>query len=405
MTTVTVEPSNRRFAIEGTGLVLLGIVLVALNLRPAVTSLGALLDEVRAGLHLSGTMAGLITTLPVLSFAAFGSITPRLARRFGPHRILSSAVALLSLGLLARALTDSAWVFFGTSALALAGIASANVLLPGLVKRHFPTKVGLVTGVYTMTLTLGTAIAAATTVPMANALGGWHWGLAVWAAVAAIAVLPWLFLRRHDRAGLATTVAASPVKPARTRIGWALAVFFGAQSLSAYVVMGWLPQLYRDAGFSAQTAGLLVAGLMAIGVPLALFMPALAARRPDQRPVVLVLVTATALGYLGLIFAPHAGALLWTVLLAVGQSAFPLTLAMIGLRSRTPEGTVTLSAFAQSAGYLMAAAGPMLVGALYTSTHSWLLPLVFLLGIVVLQGAVGMVAGRPQYLEDARLRD
>nr|MBA3488819.1 MFS transporter [Longispora sp. (in: high G+C Gram-positive bacteria)] len=154
MTTVTVEQNKRRFAIEGTGLVFLGIVLIALNLRPAITSLGALLDEVQEGLHLSGAITGLVTSLPVICFAVFGFLTPRLARRFGPHRVLSISVVLLAVGLLARALTDSAIVFFSTSALALAGIACANVLLPSLVKQHFPHRIGLVTGVYTMTLML-----------------------------------------------------------------------------------------------------------------------------------------------------------------------------------------------------------------------------------------------------------
>ncbi|WP_018348061.1 CynX/NimT family MFS transporter [Longispora albida] len=404
MVAVTVEQNSKRWlAAEGTGLVLLGIILVALNLRPAVTSLGALLDEVRAGLHLSGTMAGLVTTLPVLSFAAFGALTPALARRFGPHRILSSSVALLAAGLVARALTDSALVFFVTSALALAGIASANVLLPGLVKHHFPDKVGLVTGAYTMTLTLGALLAAATTVPVAHALGGWHAGLAIWAGVAAVAVLPWLFLRRRDRGLDSAAAARSAVRPSRTAIGWALAVYFGTQSLNAYVIMGWLPQIYRDSGFSANTAGLLVAGIMATGIPLAFFMPSLAARRPDQRIVVVALNACYAVAYLGLLLAPVQGVLVWTLLFGLGQGAFPLALAMIGLRSRTPEGTVALSAFAQSAGYLIAALGPMLVGTLYATTGGWTAPLLVLLAVVAVQGGAGLLAGRPRYLEDTAL--
>ncbi len=404
---VTTAPDAERTGprtalVEGGWLVLLAIVLVALNLRPAVTSLGTLLDQIHASLHLSGLLAGILTTLPVLCFATFGALTPRLARRFGPHRVLAVATGVLTAGLLARAVTDTTWVFVGTSAFALAGIACANILLPVLVKQHFPARVGLMTGVYTMALTLGSSLAAAATVPLAHALGGWHVGLGIWAAAAAVAFVPWVLLHRRDAgpADGADAGAVPAVRPSRTSVGWALALYFGAQSLNAYVIMGWLPQLFRDAGFSAGTAGLMVAAIMAFGIPVALIMPTLAARRPDQRWIVFALTACYLIGYAGLLVAPRAGAWAWVVALALGQGAFPLALALIGLRSRTAAGTVALSAFAQSAGYLFAAAGPLLVGVLYTSTGGWTLPLLVLIGVIVLQGVVGTVAARPRYLED-----
>ena len=393
---------DSRGKIAAAGLVAVGIVLVALNLRPAIISLGALLAQVRAGLHLSGTVAGLITALPVLCFAAFGAVTPRLARRFGAHALLAGAVGLLAVGLALRALTGSTVVFLVTSALALAGIAIGNILLPVLVKQHFPHRVGLLTGVYTMTLTAGTAVAAAVAVPAAHALGGWREGLGLWALVAAVAVVPWVLIARRHRPSTGPTQAgpAARIRPARTRIGWALALFFGAQSLTAYVIMGWLPALYHDAGFSPAVAGLLTAAIMAIGVPVAIVLPAFAARRADQRAIVLVLAAFSATGYLGLLLAPHAGALLWTVLLALGQGAFPLVLAMIGMRARTAAGTVALSAFTQSTGYLITALGPLLVGVLREATGDWTAPLVLLMGVVVVQGMAGMAAARPRYIDE-----
>ncbi len=406
--TVTTAPnaartSSRAALVEGGWLVFLAIVLVALNLRPAVTSLGTLLDQIHASLHLSGLLAGVLTTLPVLCFATFGALTPRLARRFGPHRVLAVATGVLTVGLLARAVTDTTWVFVGTSALALAGIACANILLPVLVKQHFPARVGLVTGVYTMALTLGSSLAAAATVPLAHALGGWHVGLGIWAAAAAVAFVPGVLLHRRDAgpAGGADIGASVPVvRPSRTAVGWALALYFGTQSLNGYVIMGWLPQLFRDTGFSAGTAGLMVAAIMAFGIPVALIMPTLAARRPDQRWIVFALNACYLIGYAGLLVAPRVGTWAWVVALALGQGAFPLALALIGLRSRTAAGTVALSAFAQSAGYLFAAAGPLVVGVLYTATGGWTLPLLVLIGVIVLQGVVGTVAARPRYLED-----
>ncbi|TWH67797.1 CP family cyanate transporter-like MFS transporter [Micromonospora olivasterospora] len=394
--------------VRGGLLVLVGMLLVALNLRAAVTSLGALLDEVRTGLALSGTVAGFVTTLPTIAFAGLGALTPWLVRRFAPARVLVVAMLALAAGQALRVATDSAAVFLITSALALAGIAVANILLPMLVKQYFPHRTGLVTGAYTMALTLGTAVAAASAVPVAHAFGSWRAGLGVWAGLAALAVLPWVPLALRARAArrsrARTEAAAAParIRPGRTRLGWAMAVYFGAQSLSGYAIMGWLAQLFRDAGFQPQTAGLLLAGVTALGVPVALLMPALAGRLRTLSPLVLGLTAASTVSYLGLALAPHDAALLWVALLALGQGAFPLVLTTIGLRARTAEGTVALSAFAQSTGYLIAALGPLLVGVLYEATGGWTAPIGFLLAALAVQTAAGLVIARPRFVEDER---
>ncbi|OKI73975.1 MFS transporter [Micromonospora sp. CB01531] len=403
-----VAPPAARRAAGGGALVLVGMLLVALNLRAAVTSLGALLDEVRGGLGLSGTMAGFVTTLPTIAFAGLGALTPWLVRRWPAARVLVVAMLALTVGQVLRVVTDSAAVFVLTSALALAGIAVANILLPMLVKQHFAHRTGLVTGAYTMALTTGTTVAAASAVPVAHAFGSWRAGLGVWAGLAAVAVLPWVPLARRARAARRTAtrdaaVATSAgVRPARTRLGWAMAVYFGAQSLSGYAIMGWLAQLFRDAGYAPGTAGLLLAGVTALGVPVALAMPALAGRLPTLRPLVLGLTAFSAASYLGLAVAPHGLAPLWVLLLALGQGAFPLILTTIGLRARTAEGTVALSAFAQSTGYVIAALGPLLVGILYEATGGWTAPIGFLLVALAVQTAAGLVIARPRYIEDER---
>ncbi|KOX14913.1 MFS transporter [Micromonospora profundi] len=390
----------------GGALVLVGMLLVALNLRAAVTSLGALLDEIRDGLGLSGVTAGLVTTLPTIAFAGLGALTPWLVRKVAPARVLVVAMFALALGQVLRVLTDSTWVFVLTSALALAGIAVANILLPMLVKQHFPHRTGLVTGAYTMALTVGTTVAAATAVPIAHAFGSWRAGLGIWAALAALAVLPWvpLALRTRAAARRATPTprpaASARIRPERTRLGWAMAIYFGAQSLSGYAIMGWLAQLFRDAGYQPESAGLLLAGVTALGVPIALLMPTVAGRLATLRPLVLGLTAASALAYLGLAIAPHSAALLWVALLAIGQGAFPMILTAIGLRSRTAEGTVALSAFAQSTGYVIAALGPLMVGILYEVTGGWTAPLGFLLAALAVQTTAGMAIARPRYVED-----
>ena len=383
------------------GLVLLGVLLVAVNLRAAVTSVGALLEEVMGGLHLNPSMAGVVTMLPTLVFAAVGALTPRLARRFGIRTLFGSAMAVLAIGQVLRALTGSPVVFLLTSALALSGIAVANVVLPAYVRRAFPHRAGLVTGAYTMTLTLGVSVAAATSVPMAHAFGSWRDGIGAWSLLAAVAIVPWLVASRAGGpVAPPRSTVDSPVAPSRTRLGWLMALYFGAQSLSGYAVMGWLAHLFRDSGYSPSTSGLLLAGVTAVGVPIALGMPTLVNRFANQRPLIVVLGVAMVLSYVGLAVAPYAGALLWVVLIAIGQGAFPLVLTLIGLRARTEAGTVALSAFAQSVGYVIAAFGPLAVGVLYDVTGGWTVPLAVLIAVAIGQTAAGWAVGRRRFLED-----
>lgn len=379
-----------------------GIVLVALNLRPAVTSVGALLAQVQGGLSMSGTVAGLLTTLPALCFGVFSGLTPRLVRRFGAHRLLLAGMGAITVGLALRPLAGSAAVFIAISVVSLAGVAVGNVTLPVLVRTHFPDRLGLITAVYTTAMNLGTALASAVTVPAAHLAGGWRGGLAVWAVVAVVGLLPWLNALRagHGPVPSGPTGGAARVQPARTTLGWALAIYMGTQSLQAYVVFGWLAKIFADAGYRPATAGLLVSVVTAVGAPIAFLLPMLAGRRRDQRPFVVVLIACYVVGYLGLLLAPHAGALLWAVLIGIGGGAFPLALLLVGLRSRTPAGTSALSAFSQSVGYLIAATGPVLVGFLHELTHGWTVPVTFLLAMLVPQAASGLLAGRRRHIED-----
>jgi CP family cyanate transporter-like MFS transporter len=434
-----------------TRLVVVGIVLTALNLRPAITSLGALLEEVRGGLGMSGGVAGLLTSVPPLCFAVFGVMAPRLARRFGPGAVVCAGMVAITAGLAIRPYAGGTVGFLAASALALMGIAVSNVLMPVIVKRWFPDRVGSMTGLYSMALALGTSAAAAVTVPMTDTLGGsWRSGLAVWAGLAAAAVLPWVALvrargaesgsdapgrrtattagalgRRTDStsddgdrgpstsgdgdrgpsaAGAAARHEPDGLRITRSRTAWALAVFFGLQATAAYITMGWMAQIFRDAGVAAGTAGLLLAVTMVMGVPLAFVIPRLATRLPHQGPIVVVLGACGLAGYAGLYFAPAGGAWAWALLLGVSNCAFPLALTMVGMRARTGAGVAKLSAFAQSAGYLLSIPGPLLVGVLYQHSGGWGLPLALMAGLMVPQMAVGILAGRNRTVEDEAAR-
>ncbi|MFE3470424.1 CynX/NimT family MFS transporter [Streptomyces bacillaris] len=418
-------------------LIAVGLVLAALNLRPAITSLGALLEEVREGLHMSGSVAGVLTSVPPLCFALFGVMAPRLARRFGAGTVVCAGMAAIAAGLVIRPYVGSTAVFLAASALALMGIAVSNILMPVIVKRWFPDRVGTMTGLYSMALALGTALAAAVTVPLTGALGGnWQSGLAVWAVLAALAVLPWIVLVR-DRtpapgppaatrpgrgsgtasgsaegsgpaSGSASASGAADARSAeapalritRSRTAWGLACFFGLQATAAYITMGWMPQIFRDAGVPAGTAGVLLAVTMAMGVPLAFVIPRVAGRLRQQGPIVVVLGLCGLIGYTGLYLAPAAGAWAWALLLGVANCAFPLALTMIGMRSRTGAGVVRLSAFAQSTGYLLSIPGPLLVGVLYQHSGGWGLPIALMAGLMIPQMVAGVLAGRDRTIED-----
>ncbi|WP_433396428.1 CynX/NimT family MFS transporter [Streptomyces sp. CA-146814] len=395
-------------------LIAVGLVLAALNLRPAITSLGALLEEVRDGLHMSGSVAGVLTSVPPLCFAVFGVMAPRLARRFGAGAVVCAGMAAIAAGLVIRPYIGSTAGFLAASALALMGIAVSNILMPVIVKRWFPDRVGTMTGLYSMALALGTALAAAVTVPLTSAMGGsWQSGLAVWAVLAALAVLPWIVLVRDktpapgtpapDRSASGQTsrpADAPELRITRSRTAWGLACFFGLQATAAYITMGWMPQIFRDAGVSAGTAGVLLAVTMAMGVPLAFVIPRVAGRLKQQGPIVVVLGLCGLIGYGGLYLAPAAGAWVWAVLLGVANCAFPLALTMIGMRSRTGAGVVRLSAFAQSTGYLLSIPGPLLVGVLYQHSGGWGLPIALMAGLMIPQMVAGVLAGRDRTVED-----
>jgi CP family cyanate transporter-like MFS transporter len=375
--------------------------LAAFSLRPAISSVGPLLEEIRHGLGMSPAVAGALTSLPALCFALAGTACPWLARRLGIDVLLTGAMALLAVGLLLRPVVTGGQVgFLVFSAVALTGIGLGNVVMPAFVKRHFPDRIGVITGLYSTSLTSGAALAAAVSVPVADVLGGsWRLSLAWWALPATAAGLAASGVARRQPAEVVGVETVEPKPAARllnSRTAWALAVFFGLQAAGAYVVLGWMPQIMRDAGVSAGTAGVLLALTPAVGVPFALVLPTLAARMSSQSGLAVVLAGVGLLGYGGLWLAPAAAPWAWAMLLGISQTSFPLALTMIGLRSGSISGAVHLSTFTQVVGYLISIPCPLTVGALYGHTGRWGLPLAFMAALLLPQAVAGALAGRPE---------
>lgn len=381
-------------------MVLVAILLLSTNLRPAAVSVGPVLDELRDGLDMGPASAGLLTSLPVLAFAVFGALAPTAAARFGPHRVTLLSLIAVVVGLAGRAVAQQEALFLALSLVAVAGMAMANVLIPSLVRLHFPRRIGLLTALYTTALAVGLTGSFLLTVPVADALGGWRYGLGVWAALALVAAVPWFGLVAHDETLDAPVRDVSYADIARTRMGWAMTAFFGLQSLNAYAVFGWFATLWRDAGFGAGTASALVGIVAAMSIPLSLWAPQVVARPGDQRWVLVLIMACYPVAYVGLILAPHALAVLWAVVLGTALATFPVVLTLIGLRTRTPGATAALSGWTQSTGYLMAAVGPFGVGVLHGATDSWTPALLVLTALSGPLFLVGLYVGRPAHIED-----
>lgn len=372
-----------------------------MNLRTFVGSLGVVLPEVRASLAMTTTVAGVLTTLPVLAFALAGPLAPRMVARIGLRGGAVVTLSVLALALAARAVADTSWWFVAMTALAPTAVAIGNVILPALVKQHFPDRIALASSLGTVLVVLGGAISSALTVSVAQAFGGWRVGLGVWGAVAGLALLPWL-LPGVRRDATATDPAAPPPPQwrtaARSPLAWALVAVFAAQSIGAYAGFGWLAEIYRSAGISQREAGWLVGTWSLLGVPTGLLVPVLLRRNGSSPWVPWLWALATSAGWLGLVFAGHGPAVwFWTLLLGIGSGAFPWTLTMLALHSGSVADTALLSGFVQSIGYLLAAAGPFGFGALHDLTGSWRPPMIGMAVIALVIGVAGtaVVRSRP----------
>lgn len=386
-------------------LLLAGILLVALNLRFALTSVGPLVDDLRSDLGLSAAAAGLLTTLPLIALGLISPLAPRLADRFGAERVVLGCMAALTVVVLLRGMPSAAPLFLG-ALLTGCAIAVGNVLMPGIVKHRFGTHAATAMGFYTVGLTAGGALAAGLAVPIEDAFGSWRVSLAAWAVPAALAAALWLpQLRRPAAERLVRAgrrgrggAAAEPISLWRDRRAWAVTLFMGLQSAIFYCTVAWLPEILRAEGQSASAAGGLLSLSMLLGIPLALLTGTFAGRMRDQRPLAVIAAVLPVVAWLGLLLVPGA-MVLWIVVLGIGAgTGFPLVLTLLVLRARDVRHTAALSGMAQAVGYALAATGPLALGALHDLTGSWTAPLVVLAAIGVPELVVALAASRPGFV-------
>ncbi|GEK45920.1 MFS transporter [Bisbaumannia pacifica] len=376
------------------------MVLVGLNLRPALSSLSPLLNRIQADTGLSPLGIGALTTLPVLCLGLFAPLAPWLAKRLGPERALSLALLLLAGALLLRANSLTPLLFLGTLGVG-AAIGIAGSLLPALVKRELPKGADLMTGVYTMALCLGGALGAGLGIPLADWLGDWHLSLASWTLLAVAALVAWRLGMPHPKPPAPGSLPKAPrVRLWRHGLAWQVTALMGSQSSLAYIVFGWLPVLLQRRGLSEGEAGWLLAGSVMVQLISALGAPWLARLHRDQRPAMLVVLGLTTAGFVMLLQAPLSQRWLGAILLGLGQGgAFSLALTMIVLRSGDSRLAGKLSGMAQGFGYTLAAMGPLVIGLLLQLGAGLTTVTAVLVGIAGFAAVFACLAGRNRRLE------
>jgi len=410
---VTAAPAIVRSGWGGRILPFVGIVLVALSLRTAVAAISPILDHISRELPLSAAIISLLGAVPPVAFAVSGLLAPAISRRVGLDRTLLLAIGVMVLGHLGRALAPSSGVLLGATVVTLFGVGVANVLLPPIVKRYFPDRIGSVSAIYITVISFGASIPALVAVPVADS-AGWRVSLGIWFVVAITAAIPWIGMLLRERrtralaADLPTAGELDELEPAlagrmaHSVIAWAMVGCFGAAAFVSYATFAWLPSILVDtAGLTRGQAGSLLALSAFMGFPCGILAPILATRLTNLAPVLATGVALIVLGYGGLLVAPVAAPVLWTVLSGLGPILFPLTLALINLRTRTHAGAVALSGFVQGIAYGIGALGPISIGLIHGATGTWTLPLIVMVVVAIGLGtpAVFLLA-RPRFVED-----
>ncbi|WP_083676520.1 MFS transporter [Paenibacillus sp. FSL H8-0548] len=392
-------------AMTSSWLLLVGILLISANLRASITAVGPIVSDIQQSYGLSGTLTGLLTTLPLLAFALISPLAPRMAQRISMENTLFAAMVVLTGAIIIRSLPSVAALFAGTVLLGMA-IAVANVLLPSLIKRDFSTKVGVMTGLYSVVMNLGAAFASGLSIPIAEELNfGWQGMLICWAALALISTMVWLpQIRKFPRTSKgALTSSKKSESLFGSLLAWQVTLFMGLQSFGFYVNVTWLPEIMHDRGMSLADAGWMLSLLQFVSLPATFITPVIAGRQVSQRGLVMITAVLMLIGYVGLLTGNAALIPICMVMLGLsGGAGFSLAVMFFVLRTSSTEQSAQLSGMAQSVGYLLAAAGPLLFGLIHDLTSNWSLSLIMLIIVAVLLGITGLGAGANKTLASER---
>lgn len=377
-----------------------GVLLIAANMRPAITAVGPIIDEMQRQLTLSSSLIGFLTTLPILCFGLISPVVPRFSKQLGMERLLLIGLLLLIIGILIRSLFAILGLFLGTIFIGLA-IAIFNVVLPSLIKQKFAHQVGFMTGLYTSVMGVWASLGSGLSYPLAKSLPfGWRGAIGCWALLAIFAFIIWLpYVRSQQWFQDKIQMRSSQTKLWKSRLAWYVTIFMGLQSIGFYSCINWLPTILVDKGMSVTSAGWMLSLMQLIGLPATFIIPVIADRLRDQKGITLGISLLALLGYMGLFFDHHWLIYFSIICIGIGQGAtLSLAMAFIALRASNTEQSAVLSGMAQSIGYLIAAVGPILFGLIYDLTHSWTPSLVILVFLTLLMALFGYYSGRDEYV-------
>jgi len=396
---LTTEETNKKtFA-----LLIIGIIFISTTLRAPLTAVGPIISYIRDGLDISNVLAGFITTIPLLAFAIVSPLVPKIARRFGMEMTLFLAILLLAVGIIVRSLGTPSLLLIGTGLIGVA-IAFGNVLLPSFIKLKFPFQLGLMTGVFTVSMNLSAGIGAGISYPIADGTSyGWQGALGFWAILAIIACLIWLpQIKQKEMVVVNPTTNVEKAKSIlKSPLTWTVTLCMGLQSLIFYTTAAWIPEILQTQGMDAEKSGWMLSIMQFAQLPMTFLIPILAGRFKDQRIFVLLFTIFYLIGFIGLLYGDISLTLLWMIALGLGGGAsFGLVMMFFSLRSRTPMGAADLSGVAQSFGYLLAAIGPVFFGFIHDTTGSWEVPKILFIVTVILLFFAGMHAGRDRFVSE-----
>ncbi|MBB2480804.1 MFS transporter [Bacillus sp. APMAM] len=383
-------------------LLIIGIIFIGANLRAPLTSVGPLVPSIRESLGISSTLAGALTTVPLLAFALVSPFAPKLARRFGMESVLFLSLILLTIGIILRPLSGVGTLFTGTIFLGLA-IAIGNVLVPSIIKQNFPQSVGTMTGIYSVSMNLCGAIASGLSIPISSNSGfGWQGSLGYWGIISIVAILFWIpQIRAKRKQDVRVSEKPQSVNIWKSGLAWQVTVFMGLQSLIFYTIVAWLPEILQQQGLSSSTAGWMLSLMQFAVLPFTFIVPIIAGRMKNQYLLVTITALLFIIGMIGILYGNLSLIPLSVIFLGIGGGcAFSLAMMFFSLRTKNSYQAAELSGMAQSIGYLLAAVGPTLFGVLHDITHNWAIPLWMLVITSVLIFISGIGAGRNKYIEE-----
>lgn len=400
MSASVINKKEPKRSTAGLILLVLGIIFLGANLRAPITSVGPVVVLIRDSLGISNTMVGALTTVPLLAFAVLSPFAPRLARRFGMEIVLFIVLIVLSIGLVLRPFGGISTLYLGTLLIG-AGIAIANVLMPAFIKMKFSNNIGLLTGVYTVSMNLTGALAAGLSIPIASSSGfGWKGSIGVWAILAILALIFWIPRIRHrQKEALPGEKDIKGKSLWRSHLAWKITMFMGLQSLLFYSLVAWLPVILQSRGMVAEEAGWMLSYIQFSQLPFTFIVPIIAGRMKNQVPLVWITFFLMTIGLTGILFGGTTFAFPSVIIIGVGSAfAFGLAMMFFTLRTHNSFEAADLSAMAQSFGYLLAASGPPVFGLLFDLTNGWTIPLSLLVIATFAILVVGLGAAKDEYV-------